>query len=386
MSGHHEHGPRRPSRHASHKETSGAARIPAPDHEASAAVADAIAPVFVIGLERIARFAIIGIFLFVVVVALSLGKAIALPLAAGAILGLILGPTADRLRSYGVPGWVTYAGILIILVSGITTVLLAVYPTLVDWVVRAPELLTTLQQKFSFLQRPFERLIALGGDDAAAAVVVQQKDKTAMIADALAMVTPAFTQGVIFLFSLIFFLAGRSQFRSFVALQFGSRDDRLMALRTFTSIENLLLRYFAVVTTINASLGVATAVAMYLIGMDSPIVWGFLAFVLNFLPIVGPLMLKALLLLAGLVTMPDAVMGVLPLAAYFILVTVEANYVTPTVVGTRFTINPFLVFLSVVFWSWLWGLFGAFLAMPMMVVATTIYEAFRSPERVKLPG
>ncbi|HEY8581032.1 MAG TPA: AI-2E family transporter, partial [Beijerinckiaceae bacterium] len=311
---------------------------------------------------------------------------IALPLTAGAILGLILGPTADRLRRFGVPGWATYTTILVILGGAATVIALAIYPTIIDWVARAPELAQLLQQKFSFVQRAVERLTSLGADEAQNAIVVQSKDKTQMLTDLVATVTPAFTQAIIFVFALIFFLAGRLQFRNYVVLQFAGREDRLVALRTFTTIEDLLLRYFGVVTTINACLGVLTAVSMWALGLEQPLVWGFLAFALNFLPIVGPLILKALLLVAGLVLMPDLATAFLPVAAYLVLVTVEANFVTPTVVGTRFTINPFLVFLSVVFWSWLWGLFGAFLAMPIVVVATTIYDAVRSAERVKLPG
>ncbi|MDB5572502.1 MAG: hypothetical protein JWN93_3685, partial [Hyphomicrobiales bacterium] len=263
----------------------------------------------------------------------------------------------------------------------------AVYPTLSDWINRAPEIAASLQSKFSFLQRPFEQLSHLGnGKSAASAVVVQESDQTKVVASVLAMVTPALTQAIIFMFCLIFFLAGRLQFRNRVVLQFADRQDRLVALRTFSTIESSLLRYFATVTTINACLGVLTGLSMWLVGMEKPLVWGFLAFLVNFLPIVGPLLLKAFLLVGGLLLMPDIATGFIPVLVYLMLVTIEANYVTPTIVGTRFTVNPFLVFLSVVFWSWLWGFFGAFLAMPILVVATTIIDAVQRDEKVQIPG
>jgi predicted PurR-regulated permease PerM len=337
-------------------------------------------------LRRLAFASLIGLFLFALVAALAYAKAIALPLAAGALIGLILGPTADRLRVYGVPAFVTYGALLLILGAAATAMIAAVAPTLSDWIAHAPELAQTMQQKFSFLQRPLERLLHIGAAQTPGAVVVQEKDSAKMLAGALAFATPAFTQLIVFLFSLVFFLAGRVEFRNRIAMQFHDREDRLAALRAFTSIEVSLLRYFTLVTTINAIVGAITGLTMWGFGMGSPLVWGFIAFTLNFLPLVGPVILKVVLLGAGLVVMPDVASGLAPVLLYTALVTVEANYVTPRIVGSRFTINPFLVFLSVMFWSWLWGFFGALLAMPFVVVATTVLDEVHPQEKARLPG
>ncbi len=337
-------------------------------------------------LRRLADASLIGLFAFALIAALSYSKAIALPLAAGALIGLILGPTADRMRDYGVPPFVTYSAVLLLLGGVLTAVISAVAPAISDWIARAPELARTLQEKFSFLQQPLERLLQIGAQQTPGAVVVQEKDSAKMLAGALAMATPAFTQLIVFVFSLVFFLAGRVEFRNRLAMRFHEREDRLAVLRAFSGIETSLLRYFAVVTTINAILGLLTGLAMWALGMGGPLAWGFVAFVLNFLPLVGPVILKATLLVAGLVVMPGVAWGVAPALVYALLALVESNYVTPRIVGSRFTINPFLVFLSVMFWSWLWGFFGALLAMPLVVVATTAIDELRPHIKPRLPG
>lgn len=337
-------------------------------------------------LERLAQGAIIGLFFFALVAALIYAKTIALPLVAGALIGLVLGPTADRMRKFGVPAFVTYAAILLVLGGLLFALASAVYPTLTRWIERAPELAAALQAKFSFLQQPLERMLSIGAASSPGAIVVQEKDSTKLLAGFLAAVSPALTQLIIFLFSLVFFLAGRVQFRNRLVMQFHEREDRLAALRVFSNIEELLLRYFATVTLINAAVAVLVGASVAMLGLGSPLAWGFLAFVFNFLPIVGPLLLKAALLVAGLVVMPDVLPGLAPVLVYTLIVTVEANYVTPTIVGGRFTVNPFVVFLAVIFWSWVWGFFGALLAMPLVVVATTIYGAIWKEERAYLPG
>ena len=337
-------------------------------------------------LRRLAYACVIGLFGFALVAALSYARAITLPLAAGALIGLILGPTADRMRDYGVPASITYGAVLLALGGLLFALISAAAPALSDWIARAPELVATLQHKFSFLQQPLERVLHLGEEQTPGAVVVQEKDSAKALAGLLAMATPAFTQLIVFVFSLVFFLAGRVELRNRLALQFQEREDRLAVLRAFSRIESVLLRYFAVVTAINAVLGALTGLALWGLGMGSPLAWGFVAFTLNFLPLVGPVLLKAILLVAGLVAMPDLASGLAPALVYTLLVTVEANYVTPRIVGSRFTINPFLVFLSVMFWSWLWGFFGALLAMPIVVVATTVFDELHPREKSRLPG
>lgn len=337
-------------------------------------------------LRRLAYASVIGLFVFALVAALSYARAIALPLAAGALIGLILGPTADRMRDYGAPAWITYGAVLLALGGLLFALISSVGPTLSEWIARAPELVATLQQKFSFLQWPLERLLRMGAEQGPGALGAQGQEGAKALAGALAMATPAITQLALFVFSLVFFLAGRVELRNRLALQFQEREDRLAVLRAFSRIESVLLRYFAVVTAINAALGALTGAVLWSLDMGSPLAWGFVAFVLNFLPLVGPVLMKATLLVAGLVAMPDLATGLAPVIAYTLLVTVEANYVTPRIVGSRFTINPFLIFLSVMFWSWLWGFFGALLAMPIVVVATTAWEEWRPAARSRLPG
>src|SRR5262249_26017563 len=143
-------------------------------------------------------------------------------------------------------------------------------------------------------------------------------------------------------------------------------------LRIWNDIEQNLASYLAVVTAINLCLGVAVTTGAWLLGLPSPIIFGVLAMVLNYVPYVGPAVMAIVLLGAGLVTFPTLGQALLAPACFVALATIEGHVITPTVIGHRLTLNPLTVFLAIAFWTWLWGPVGAFLAVPLSIIALVI--------------
>jgi predicted PurR-regulated permease PerM len=127
----------------------------------------------------------------------------------------------------------------------------------------------------------------------------------------------------------------------------------------------------------NAAVGVGAATVMWLTGVGDPILWGTVAFLLNYAPILGPTLGVLIFMLAGLLTIETLWQALLPAGLYLAIHLVEGETVTPMVLARRFTLNPVLVILSLVFWFWMWGIAGAILAVPMLAIAKIVCDRVR---------
>jgi predicted PurR-regulated permease PerM len=143
-------------------------------------------------------------------------------------------------------------------------------------------------------------------------------------------------------------------------------------------IERDISAYLVTITIMNAAVGIAVAMAMWLTGVGDPILWGTVAFLLNYVPILGPVLGVLIFLLAGLLTHDVLWQALLPAGLYLGIHLIEGETVTPMLVAKRFTLNPVLVIISLVFWFWLWGVPGAILSVPMLAIAKIICERVRS--------
>jgi predicted PurR-regulated permease PerM len=133
-------------------------------------------------------------------------------------------------------------------------------------------------------------------------------------------------------------------------------------------IEHNLTGYLSVVTVINLCVGVASGVVAWGVGLPDPLAWGVLGFVLNYIPYIGALIMELAMFLVGLVTFDSLTYALLAPLLYLGFATLEGHFITPSVVGRKFTLNPLTVFTSLVFWTWLWGPVGAFLAAPLLII------------------
>jgi predicted PurR-regulated permease PerM len=138
--------------------------------------------------------------------------------------------------------------------------------------------------------------------------------------------------------------------------------------------------YIGTITVINVCLGALTALILWGLGMDSPLMWGGIVAVANYIPYLGPIVSALLLFFGGLMTFPDVWSAMLPPAIFISLHLVEANAITPMIVGRKIEVNPLLILVSLSFWAWVWGTTGALLAVPLLIIMKTVFAAAGTPD------
>jgi predicted PurR-regulated permease PerM len=143
--------------------------------------------------------------------------------------------------------------------------------------------------------------------------------------------------------------------------------DKKRAVEISHEIQQNISNYLFSVTLINMGLGLAVSVGLYFVGVPNAAMWGVLVALLNFVPYFGPAAGVAMLAMVGLLTFDSLGRGLLVPAGYLGLHLLETNLITPVLLGRRFTLNPVVIFVSLIFWTWLWGVPGALLSVPILV-------------------
>jgi predicted PurR-regulated permease PerM len=323
-------------------------------------------------LGNSSKIAILVIGVFAFCVAMALGKFILAPISLAIVVGLMFGPVGDALERRGVPSALS-AGVVVLGFLGLIMLAGALFAApIAEWIARGPALWQKLQVQIANFREPFaaigavqEQLKAAMGEDAAVTVEVQDGGP---VQDVALMVPTLLADILLFLAGLYFFLATRHNMRLTLLSLCFSRRMRWRAAHVFRDVESKVSRFLISATVINLGVGVATFLAMWALGMPSPLLWGGLAAVLNFIPYIGQAVMLAVLLAVGLGTYTDWVQILLPVAVYAAINITADQLVFPHLVGKALTLNPFIIFVSIAFWMWLWGPMGGFVAVPSLLV------------------
>ncbi|HEV7307104.1 AI-2E family transporter [Ensifer sp.] len=341
------------------------------------------------GIDLMVAWSIIGLFVIAGCAAIYAMETILLPVTLAIVVGIVLGRTADALARYGLPP--IFGGLLLamIFVIGLSWMVNALLGPLTALASEAPKLAESVVARvMPFIER-YEWLrlaVARGvGNDAIADTVM--KNAGPVLASTAAGLSPALVQTLIFLAALGLFLLGRLQLRKAVILAFTSRERRLSAIRIMNGIEDALARYFSIASVLYLALGFVTMTIAFVGGLGMAPLWGLFAFVSSFIPYLGVTVMTLSLLVAGLMTHDVLLLAVLPAAAFFVVHLAMENLAIPAILGSELEVNPFLVFIAIVFWTWMWGAVGAMLALPLSLIVMAIVEEIREqpPER-QLPG
>jgi predicted PurR-regulated permease PerM len=158
--------------------------------------------------------------------------------------------------------------------------------------------------------------------------------------------------------------------------------DKKRAVEISSEIQQQISSYLLSVSVINFGLGLVVAGGLYWLGVPNAAMWGMLIALLNFVPYFGALAGVFLLAIVGVLTFDTLGKGLLPPAWYLLLHLLESNFITPVLLGRRFTLNPVIIFVSLIFWTWLWGLPGALLSVPILVSIKVICERMPSMSHV----
>jgi len=333
-----------------------------------------------------AQVATVGIFIILFLVGLSLAKAIILPVTAAFVVTLMLSPLSERADDLGAPQVVT-AIVLWAAVIGVAYAVIAlVSAPVIEWINKAPDIGRSIHDKLQLLQGPINILRGIGNSlipgEGGKGV---NFDIVAVVQQTVLFATPALGQILIFFVTLFFMLLGRRRLRHVMVRYFTHHQARLRALRIMNDIEHNLTGYLSVMAVINAGVGLGAAAIAALVGLPNPVAWGVLGFVMNFIPYIGAGAMELGMFLVGLTTFPSVTHAVIAPLLYLGMGLLEGQFITPSVLGRKLTLNPLTVFLALVFWAWLWGPAGAFLAVPLLIIGTVAAAHLFPNEAPELP-
>jgi predicted PurR-regulated permease PerM len=318
-----------------------------------------------------AQAAMILVGLVALVFALQAGKYILAPVFLAVVVGLMFGPIASAMEKRGVPPSLSAGIVVLVFLAIVSGLVLALAAPLSTWAARLPQIWNELQLHASHLREPLEAVRGLRDEirsvTGEAGMTVSVEDGSPV--ESMAMLAPAIiAQVLIFFASLYFFVATRHETRVAVLRLCLTRRLRWRVAHIFRDVETLVSRYLLSITIINVGLGIAVALALYLVGVPSAALWGALAGLLNFVIYIGPAVMALILFGVGLATFDTLAGSLMPPLVYLAVNAIEAQFVTPLAIGRAMMLNPFVVFLALAFWIWLWGPLGGFVAIPALLI------------------
>lgn len=324
----------------------------------------------------------IGLFLALPFV-LSIGAVVFLPLVTAIILTIVLSPFADRLSQAGLPNILASLVSLVMFVAIVVLALTAVLRPAAGLFDEMPAMAARISEQFSHLRDNFtwvaeinRQLAEITGHTGEQQVVVASPT----ILEQLAFATPSVILEVLLTFLMAFFMIeARVRVRRRLLLGRQHFGASLKAARVIREVQDRVAAYIFTVGLINIGVGVIVALGAWALGVDAPIMWGGLAALLNFLPYIGPLTMIALLALFGIGTAESPLIGVIPALAYLGLHAVESNVLTPSILGARFTMNPVMILLALSYFTWVWGVTGALLSVPILLTITALIDHLGRP-------
>ncbi|UXH80539.1 AI-2E family transporter [Roseateles amylovorans] len=347
------------------------------------------------------RWASRGLLLIALLFLLRAASAIVLPILAALILTFVLAPAVRTFRHHRIPEAISAAMLVTTLVGTSVLALALLAEPAAQWWQRAPQAVSEALARVDRWRAtvpgfgpPAERRVA-----GRAAQPANDPVRERLASESIALTAQVLGQGVRFVVSaaattiLLYFLLASEHWVLSRCIELLPPRPRLraMVLGGLRAAQRDISRYVVSVGLINAGVGLATASVMWWVDLPNPGLWGAMAALMNFIPYLGPLIMAGLVLCASLASsLGDggalALLG--PTLAYLLIHGVEANVITPFVVGKRLAMNPLSVLLSVMFWGWLWGVAGAVMAVPLLICLRSISQRNRRmrPVAVYLQG
>ena len=328
--------------------------------------------------QGVSAITLAGLLLLAVIYTLYFGRQLLIPVTAAVLAGYLLKPVIRMLRRSGLP---TMAGTLVVFALFIGTIVGGAYlliPPAARWAQNLPETLDKAERR----QRKVIRSVgevreAVDGVAGVSTRVPGEPEvvtvaPTPLSARILAGARTTFVGAGAAAFLLFFLLASGETFLRRTVSMLPTVEQKKRLVRISHGIERDLSRYMLTTSLINAGLGTAVGLALLVIGVPNPLLWGVAVALPNFVPYIGAIVGVLLLGLVSIVGIDSTARAFLAPATYIVLNVLEAYVITPHIVGRRFSLNPIAVFGAVVFWGWLWGIPGALLAVPILTASSIV--------------
>jgi predicted PurR-regulated permease PerM len=322
-----------------------------------------------------------ALFVLAVFYTLYLTRELTLPIVLALLLSFLLRPAVRALQRVHVPLFAASALVVLALIGGVGAAVYSLAEPASLWLQKSPQIMRDLERKL----RPLKEKVQEVNKAAQQVEKITNVDQTAR-APAVQVQGPSIRklvlesarhllEGAIVVFFLLYFLlaAGESLIdRLAGTMRTPQTQDNLATI--VRRIEHNISRYLGSMTLICAVMGALTALLTWALGMPNPLLWGTLAGVLNFIPYIGPMVMLTVLTVVALLTFDSLHQALLVPAGYFALEALEGQLLTPLFLGRHLSLNPLMIFLGIIFWSWLWGPAGGLLAVPILMTFKVICE------------
>ncbi len=319
--------------------------------------------------------------------ALRAGAEFFMPVTAALVVAIALVPMLQWFERNGVPAKLSAGLCVIIFLAAMTFVIGSIVIPAIDWIALVPQRIDKVRAALDPVLDLYKNLDGYVSKIAAQIEFSQGGNRAVRIENPTSMmglITTSAPHLMIQLFFallvIFFFLAGWTTMRKQTIVSRGSFEGALTTARVIEEVVDATSTYIGTITMINLGLGALTALILWFMGMDSPIMWGGIVAVANYIPYLGPIVSAGLLFIGGLMVFPDAWTALGPPAVFIGLHLIEANFFTPMVVGEKLEISPLAILVALSFWAWVWGTVGALLAIPLLIIIKTIFSAAGTPD------
>jgi predicted PurR-regulated permease PerM len=342
-------------------------------------------------------WAVRGLFAIALVFALREAGTLLAPVAIAVVLTFLLAPAVRYLRRRGIPEVVGAGLLVLVLLSSVVPLAASLAQPASLWWDKAPTTVAQLLAQFDRMRaaipglgpppaaQPAAQRSAVAAPTAAASAPPPADPvKERLASEGVALTGVLLERSLVFVISaaatvilLYFLLASEHWMLSRCVEALPRRRARALLLCGVRAAQREIGRYLFALGCINFGAGLITGLALWALGLPNPTLWGVVVAVLNFVPYLGPLISMGLLLLAGLVSFIDLPSMLAPAGAYALIRAIEGNLFNPWLLGRRLTLSPLAVFLSVMFWGWLWGIPGALIAVPVLIAMRSFFSRHR---------
>ncbi|HYC30640.1 MAG TPA: AI-2E family transporter [Gemmatimonadales bacterium] len=320
------------------------------------------------------HISLVGLFVLAVLYTLHFAQSFVLPIVVAILLDFLLSPVVRALRKLRIPEPLGAGIVMLGLLAALGMGSWYLSGPASSWLARAPESMATVRTKLQELRQPVEKVTEaaeqveevtsdVGKSDGVQQVEIKGPSMARQLFGGTATMLSAAT---IVVFLTYFLLAVGDLFLQKLVTVLPQFRDKKKAVAIARETEAQISVYLFTATLINIGVGVVTGIALWLIGMPNPVLWGVVAAVLNFVPYIGAVVNMAILGLAALLSYESTTQALLVPAVFFGINMIEGNLVTPMILGHRMQLNTVALFVGLVFWWYLWGIPGAILGVPIM--------------------
>ena len=322
-----------------------------------------------------ATVALFGILAVALGFALYFARSVALPVALAGLASLVLAPLVRALQRLRIPPSLSAALLLVALFAGTGYALVSLTGPAAEWLQRAPASAREVEHKLRFLRDPVAKMSQATAEVEKATQLGSEPDRSVVVraqslADVVLDQTQGFAVGFLMTMVLLYFILSSPDDLLEKLVELAPRlRDKKRVVAAVREIESEVSHYLLTISMINAGYGAVVGAALWLLGVPNAALWGVLAGLTNFVPYAGAFSMAVVLAAVGILTFSDPTHMFLPWAVFVGLNAIESNLVTPMLVSRRLTLSPVVVFVWVLVWSWLWGVPGGLIAVPLLAAA-----------------